>query len=134
MAAKPPHPIDQHVGGRVRLRRMLVGMSQEQLGEKLSLTFQQVQKYEKGANRISASKLWQISKILGVTVQFFYDGIDEAQAGAEQSFAENDQAKFAGMMQSSDGIHLSRHYYNITDPDLRRAVVDLAKTLAAKSN
>ncbi|MFV2093037.1 MAG: helix-turn-helix domain-containing protein [Hyphomicrobiales bacterium] len=113
---------------------MLVGMSQEQLGEQLSLTFQQVQKYEKGANRISASKLWQISKILGVTVQFFYDGFDEEHNAPDQSFAEAGQAGFSGMIQSSEGIHLNRHFSSINDPVLRRAVVDLAKTLATRND
>src|SRR5215475_12186352 len=72
---KSPNPIDVHVGSRVRLRRMLIGMSQEKLGEQLHLTFQQVQKYEKGTNRIGASRLFQISQILGVPVQFFYDDL-----------------------------------------------------------
>ena len=134
MAAKLPHPIDQHVGSRVRLRRMLIGMSQEQLGEQLSLTFQQVQKYEKGANRISASKLWQIAKILGVSVQFFYDGFDEEKISLDQSFAEAGQAGFSGMIQSTEGIHLNRYFSSIADPVLRRAVVELAKNLAARND
>ena len=73
MAGKKPNPVDQHVGSRVRLRRMLLGMSQERLGESMGLTFQQVQKYEKGVNRIGASRLFQISKILDVPVQFFFE-------------------------------------------------------------
>src|SRR5437868_10904520 len=74
MIKKAPNPIDKHVGSRVRMRRVLIGMSQEKLGEALSLTFQQVQKYEKGTNRIGASRLQQISNILGVPVSFFFDG------------------------------------------------------------
>ena len=73
MAGKKPNPVDAHVGSRVRLRRMLLGMSQERLGESMGLTFQQVQKYEKGVNRIGASRLFQISKILDVPVQFFFE-------------------------------------------------------------
>src|SRR3712207_6060540 len=74
MGVKSPSPIDKHVGSRVRMRRMLVGMSQERLGEALKITFQQVQKYEKGTNRISASRLQQIANVLGVTIDFFYEG------------------------------------------------------------
>ena len=86
MAAKKkiPNPIDVHVGSRVRLQRTLVKMSQEKLGEQLGLTFQQVQKYEKGSNRISASRLWQMSKILGVPVAFFFEDIPESEGGAMQ--------------------------------------------------
>ena len=72
-SARRPNPIDVHVGGRVRFRRMLLGMSQEKLGERLGLTFQQVQKYEKGINRIGASRLFELANVLGVEVQFFYD-------------------------------------------------------------
>ena len=75
MVKKNPNPVDVHVGGRVRMRRILIGLSQEKLGEQLGLTFQQVQKYEKGSNRISASRLWQMAKILGVPVSFFFDDI-----------------------------------------------------------
>src|SRR6201988_3669252 len=75
MAKKAPNPIDRHVGSRVRMRRMMLGMSQEKLGDALGLTFQQVQKYEKGANRIGASRLQQISQILQVPVSFFFEGV-----------------------------------------------------------
>ncbi|MDH3740939.1 MAG: helix-turn-helix domain-containing protein, partial [Hyphomicrobiales bacterium] len=78
MTRRNPNPIDVHVGNRVRMRRMLIGMSQEKLGERLGLTFQQVQKYEKGSNRISASRLYQMAQILGVPVQFFFEDISEA--------------------------------------------------------
>src|ERR671914_1569018 len=74
LTKKAPNPIDRHVGSRVRMRRMIVGMSQEKLGESLGLTFQQVQKYEKGTNRIGASRLQQISKVLGVPIEFFFEG------------------------------------------------------------
>ena len=81
MVQKTPNPIDVHVGNRVRMRRMLVGLSQEKLGDSLKLTFQQVQKYEKGSNRISASRLYQIAQVLGVPVQFFFDDVPADRAG-----------------------------------------------------
>ena len=82
MVKKNPNPIDVHVGSRVRMRRMLVGLSQEKLGERLGLTFQQVQKYEKGSNRVSASRLYQMAQILGVPVQFFFEDLPEQAKGA----------------------------------------------------
>src|SRR5271167_2618011 len=83
MAKKAPNPIDKHVGSRVRMRRMMLGMSQEKLGDALGLTFQQVQKYEKGTNRIGASRLQQISQILQVQVSFFFEGAPSAQLGTK---------------------------------------------------
>ena len=83
MAKKAPNPTDKHVGARVRMRRMMLGMSQEKLGDALGLTFQQVQKYEKGANRIGASRLQQIAHILQVPVSFFFDGLADPIGGAE---------------------------------------------------
>ena len=95
MIKKVPNPIDVHVGSRVRLRRMLVGMSQEKLGEMLGLTFQQIQKYEKGANRIGASRLYQIAQILGVAVQFFFDDMPEGQKGDDLTgFADGDSTPY----------------------------------------
>src|SRR6476659_6183243 len=81
---KQANPIDAQVGNRVRLRRMLIGMSQERLGELLGLTFQQVQKYEKGVNRIGAGRLFEVSRILGVPVDFFYEGVNDAGQGANE--------------------------------------------------
>ena len=128
---KPPNPIDVHVGSRVRLRRMLIGMSQEKLGEQLGLTFQQVQKYEKGTNRIGASRLFQIGRILAVPVQFFYDDMAEAMPRAMSGFAEADAAEnVMDFVSSSEGLSLNRSYTRIKDPNLRRRVLDLIKTLA----
>ena len=95
MVKKNPNPIDVHVGSRVRMRRMLVGLSQEKLGERLGLTFQQVQKYEKGSNRVSASRLYQMAQILGVPVQFFFEELPEQAKGqfgsSASGFAESSQ-------------------------------------------
>lgn len=130
MAKKTPHPVDVHVGGRVRLRRMLLGMSQDKLGEALGLTFQQIQKYEKGVNRIGASRVFEISRILDVPIQFFYDDFD-GRSGHAYGFAEADEDDgFMQLLHSPEGVQLCRHFADIGDPKVRRRVLDLVKTLA----
>ncbi|NND50681.1 MAG: helix-turn-helix transcriptional regulator [Rhizobiales bacterium] len=131
MTNKDPHPIDRHVGGRVRLQRTLVGMSQEQLGDKLGVTFQQVQKYEKGSNRISASRLWQISRILGTPVSFFFDLSPDIADPQLEGLAEAGQSEIGDMTHSTESLTLLRHFTQISDPTTRRAVIDLARSLAA---
>ncbi len=130
MPRKSPNPIDIYVGGRVRMRRMLVGMSQEKLGESLGLTFQQVQKYEKGANRIGASRLYQIARILAVPIEFFYEGIqieDRAQSGG---LAEAEPANFdLDMLSTAEGVQLNSAFFSIRDPKVRKRVLELVKTL-----
>lgn len=135
MPKKIPNPIDVHVGGRVRLRRMLIGMSQERLGELLDLTFQQVQKYEKGTNRIGASRLFQIARHLGVNVQFFFEDVVE-DAGSKMAnaagFAEANETSSAVMnfVSSAEGLELNRCYARIPDPLLRRKILELVRCLA----
>ena len=134
-----PNPIDVHVGARVRLRRTLLGMSQEKLGEALGLTFQQVQKYERGANRIGASRLFDLSRVLDVPVSFFFD--DMADTVQEQSplavargmagLGEEPAGFEADPMTKRETLELVRAYYAISDPQVRRRVYDLAKALAA---
>ncbi|MBV1696001.1 MAG: helix-turn-helix transcriptional regulator [Hyphomicrobiales bacterium] len=130
--SRRPNPVDIHVGGRVRFRRMLLGMSQERLAEQLGLTFQQIQKYEKGINRIGASRLYDLSQILGVPIQFFYeeapgtDASNNAPGFGERS-SENHIVEF---LSSRDGLELNKAFVRITDPKLRRAVVELARSLA----
>jgi len=129
---KSPHPIDQLVGGRVRQQRMFVGMSQEQLGEKLGLTFQQIQKYEKGANRVSASRLWEMSKIFDVPICYFFEGTEtghDEHVNDDVGFAETEQSRLTGGS-DSERLRLNRYFVQITDPSLRRAVIDLAKSIA----
>ncbi|MCE9648175.1 MAG: helix-turn-helix transcriptional regulator [Parvibaculum sp.] len=130
MPRKSPNPIDVHVGGRVRMRRMLVGMSQEKLGDSLGLTFQQVQKYEKGANRIGASRLYQIARVLGVPIEFFYDGVaPEGPAGAD-GFAEAESGHFEmDMLSTAEGIQLNSAFFSIRDPKVRKKVLELVKAL-----
>jgi len=134
MTSKNPNPIDVHVGNRVRMRRMLIGMSQERLGKELGLTFQQVQKYEKGTNRISASRLYRMAQILGVPVQYFFEDLPQSVASGEQAegFAEarGDHAMIMDFLNSSEGLQLNRHFAAIKDPAVRRAVVDLVRSLA----
>jgi transcriptional regulator with XRE-family HTH domain len=133
---KIPNPVDRHVGSRVRLRRVLLGMSQERLGEALSLTFQQVQKYEKGTNRIGASRLNQISKILGMPVSFFFEGAppDSSLAAHDmyaEGFADQDQSSYdSDIMSSADGLQLAKAFLRIRDPKRRRMVISLANSLA----
>jgi transcriptional regulator with XRE-family HTH domain len=132
-----PNPIDIHVGNRVRLQRMLVGISQEKLGERLGLTFQQVQKYEKGINRIGASRLFELSRVLGVPVQFFYDDAPlggQSQTAATPGFAERapDSHVFE-FLSSREGLELNRAFSRITDPKVRRSVLDLVRSLAGES-
>lgn len=113
---------------------MLIGMSQEKLGEQLSLTFQQVQKYEKGSNRIGASRLFQIAQILGVPVQFFYDDLDTSPAHAVAGFAEAPpQDNVMDFVSTAEGVTLNRAYARISDPQLRRRVLDLVRALAGEA-
>jgi transcriptional regulator with XRE-family HTH domain len=128
---KKPNPIDIHVGSRIRLRRTMLGMSQEKLGESLGITFQQIQKYEKGTNRVGASRLQNISSILNVPVSFFFEdapGDQGAQGGMAEASSSNYVVDF---LSSSEGLQLNRAFVKISDPKVRRRVVDLVKALAA---
>ena len=123
---KQANPIDAQVGNRVRIRRMLIGMSQEKLGDLLGLTFQQVQKYEKGVNRIGAGRLYEVARILGVPIDFFYEGVGGA-AGAGQ-FAESGPPVME-FVSSGEGLQLSLAFMKIKDPKVRKRVLDLVKSL-----
>ena len=125
-----PHPVDSHVGSRLRLRRTLLGMSQEKLGQALGLTFQQVQKYERGANRISASKLHDVSKILDVQISFFFDsmvGPAKPVSGLSEAAPEPFEAD---QLQRRETIDLVRAYYRIANPQVRRRILDLIKAVS----
>jgi transcriptional regulator with XRE-family HTH domain len=133
--SRRPNPIDVHVGGRVRLQRMLLGISQEKLGEKLGLTFQQVQKYEKGVNRIGASRLFDLAQVLRVPVQFFYDDapVGESRTAGVEGFAERaDDSYIFDFLNSREGLELNRAFARIADPKARRAILDLVRTLAGE--
>ena len=131
-AKKSPNPIDKHVGSRVRMRRMMLSMSQEKLGDALGLTFQQVQKYEKGTNRIGASRLQQISHILQVPVEFFFEGAPNVHGpggGAKDAAAASYLSDF---LATSEGLSLTRAFTRIKEAKLRRRIVDLVEEIAGK--
>jgi transcriptional regulator with XRE-family HTH domain len=134
MTKKAPNPIDKHVGSRVRMRRMMLGMSQEKLGDALELTFQQVQKYEKGTNRIGASRLQQISQILQVPVAFFFEGAPHLTGGILPEGAEGAPSPtyVSDFLATSDGLSLTKAFMRIPDPKLRRRIVDLVQQIAGE--
>ena len=132
--ADRPNPIDVHVGSRVRLRRTLLGMSQEKLGDAIGLTFQQVQKYERGANRVGASRLFELSRVLDVPVSFFFDELDPETAEAVPSVAASrappSPSGGPDPMMRRETLELVRAYYRIPDQQLRRRLFDLTKAIA----
>lgn len=132
MTPKAPNPVDKYVGSRVRMRRIMLGMSQEKLGDSLGLTFQQVQKYEKGTNRIGASRLQQISEILQVPVSFLFEGGPSGPL-AEGGMSEAQSPAYASdFLATSEGLALARAFTSITDPKLRRSIVDLVEQMASR--
>ena len=127
---KTPNPIDVHVGSRIRLRRNMISMSQEKLGEALGITFQQIQKYEKGTNRVGASRLQQISKVLGVPVSFFFEdapGDEPASGGVSEAPSSSYVVDF---LSSAEGLQLNRSFARISDAKVRRKLIELVRTLA----
>ena len=129
-----PNPVDIHVGSRVRLRRTLLGLSQEKLGEAVGLTFQQIQKYERGANRIGASRLFEFSRILDVPVSFFFDDMSERMKPVDTAgmpgLADQPQAPLEpDPLTRRETLELVRAYYRISDPQVRKRLFELAKSL-----
>jgi transcriptional regulator with XRE-family HTH domain len=129
---KSPNPTDKHVGSRVRMRRMMLGMSQEKLGDALKLTFQQVQKYEKGVNRIGASRLQQISQILQVPVEFFFEGAPTAGGLPDSNIAPS-PAYVSDFLATSDGLALVKAFQRIPR-GVGRSIVDLVRELAGEES
>ncbi len=135
-------PIDTHVGARIRLRRTMLGMSQERLGEALGLTFQQVQKYERGVNRVGASRLFDLSRVLDVPISFFFDDMSDAGAQAAAplgtalsgrrslGFADQQDGFGDEMLHRRETLELVRAYYRISDPNQRKTVFALIKSMA----
>src|SRR5215471_21532708 len=123
MSTKAPNPVDKYVGSRVRMRRIMLGMSQEKLGEALGLTFQQIQKYEKGTNRVGASRIQQIAEVLKVPVSFLFEG---GPGSAAEGFGEG-----LDFLATSEGLALTRAFTRIADARLRRSIVDLVEQIAA---
>ena len=126
---KKPNPIDIHVGTRIRLRRNMLGMSQEKLGEHLGITFQQIQKYEKGTNRVGASRLQAISNILEVPVAFFFE--DAPGGSSSDGLSEDGSATYVvDFLSSTEGLQLNRAFVRISDPSVRRKIIDLVRALS----
>jgi transcriptional regulator with XRE-family HTH domain len=133
--SEQPNPIDVHVGSRVRLRRTLLGMSQEKLGAAIGLTFQQVQKYERGANRVGASRLYDLSRVLDVPVSFFFDDMSPETTAALAAAPSERELEIAGRyepdpMVRRETLELVRAYYRINDAQIRRRLFDLTKAIA----
>jgi transcriptional regulator with XRE-family HTH domain len=126
-----PKAVDAHVGSRVRLRRTLLGFSQEKLGEAVGLTFQQIQKYERGANRIGSSRLFQFSQVLDVPVSFFFDDMPEAAGARPGGMSEDAPSAYeSNQFTKRETLELVRAYYKITNPDVRKRVFELVKAVA----
>ena len=130
MDKKVPHLTDKHVGSRVRMRRMMLGMSQEKLGDALDLTFQQVQKYEKGTNRISASRLQQIAHILQVPVAFFFEGGPATNGKPTDQHSAPSPAYVTAFLATADGLALVKAFMAVKDAKLRRSIVLLVSEIA----
>lgn len=131
LAKKIPNPIDKYVGSRVRMRRLMLDMSQEKLGDALSLTFQQVQKYEKGTNRVSASRLQQLSNILQVPVPFFFAGAPRLPGQRKVTNETPSPAFVSDFLATTDGLALTKAFVQIKDAKLRRRIVNLVEEIAA---
>ena len=130
MATKAPNPIDRHVGSRVRMRRMMLSISQTKLGDALGLTFQQVQKYEKGTNRLSASKLQESANFLQVPVTFFFEGAPSVPGAPQAKGASPSPAYVTDFLATRDGLALIKAFMRIKDAKLRRRAVNLVEEIA----
>ena len=132
--ASNPNPVDVHVGGRIRLRRTLLGMSQEKLGKAIGLTFQQVQKYERGTNRVGSSRLFQLAKVLNVPVSFFFDDMPTEVSGGTAALGEPGKPFEHNPFTKRETLELVRAYHRIGDRGVRKRVFELVKAIAADSD
>jgi transcriptional regulator with XRE-family HTH domain len=134
VSKKSPNPIDIHVGSRLRMRRMMLSLSQEKLGDALGITFQQIQKYEKGINRIGAGRLQTIARILDVPISYFYEDAPESGEpirNMARGFAETTDTSYVSeLLTSSDGLKLTQAFLKIQDNQVRRKIVDLVRAIA----
>ncbi len=125
-----PHPVDVHVGKRLRLRRTILGLSQEAIGNAIGVTFQQVQKYERGVNRMGSSRLYEFSKILTIPVSYFFEEMEKTQSHAPHAGVSEDAPAFEHeKMSSRETLEMMRAYYRITDAHVRKRVFELIKSL-----
>jgi transcriptional regulator with XRE-family HTH domain len=132
MSIKAPNPVDKYVGSRVRMRRIMLGMSQEKLGEALGLTFQQIQKYEKGTNRVGASRIQQIAEVLQIPVSFLFEGGPTCSPGKDNFGEGASPAYVSDFLATSEGLALTRAFTQIADGKLRRSIVDLVEQIASR--
>ncbi len=130
MAVKKPNPVDIHVGSRIRLRRTLLGMSQEKLGNAIGLTFQQVQKYERGTNRVGSSRLYQLAKVLNVPVSFFFDDMPPEITGDQSGLQEAKVPFDDNPLTKRETLELVRAYHRISSTHVRKRVFELLKSMA----
>jgi transcriptional regulator with XRE-family HTH domain len=130
MTKKAPNPTDKHVGARVRMRRMMLGLTQEKLADALGVTFQQVQKYEKGANRMGASRLQVIARVLQVPVSFFFEGAPDVEGLPGDETETPSPSYVSDFLATHDGLALTKSFVQIKDPRARRLIVDLAEQMA----
>lgn len=132
--ARTPNMVDAHVGRQVRTRRRILGLSQDKLANALGLTFQQVQKYERGANRVSASKLYEIAQILEAPIAYFFDGLADPAAGRAEGVADSGDDRFVhDFLMTSEGLELAEHFPRIRQAKLRRRVLEMVRTMAEES-
>lgn len=127
---RTPNPVDVHVGSRLRMRRMMLSLSQEKLGEALGVSFQQIQKYEKGANRIGAGRLQEVAQKLEVPISYFYEDMPGSER--QDGFSEVGTSYVSDLLTTQDGMELTRAFLKIDDPQVRRRVVDLVRAIAAQ--
>lgn len=130
-----PSQVDVHVGQRLRVRRALLGLSQEKLADALGLTFQQIQKYERGTNRVSAGRLYSLSKILDVPISYFFEQFGDAREGGSLvGLSDNAQDSFHGedLLNSKETLDLIRTYYSVQDPEARKDILKFIKSMAEK--
>ena len=128
---KEPQDVDRHVGSRVRMQRMLLGMSQEKLGEACGITFQQIQKYEKGMNRMGASRLHQIARFLQVPVEFFYEGAPSGPDPSGPVNVDRSSRAMTDFLATSEGLELVKAFIAVKDAEIRRRIIDLTKAVAS---
>ncbi len=128
---RTPNPVDLHVGARVRMRRRILGVSQEKLAEQLGLTFQQVQKYERGANRVSASKLYEIARALSTSVSYFFEGLADTASPPVEGVSESGTEQFVHeFLMTPEGVELASSFARIRQGKVRRKILDLVRALS----
>jgi len=130
LESRVPNPVDLHVGARIRLRRRMQGVSQEKLAEALGLTFQQVQKYERGANRVSASKLYEIAAALRAPVAYFFDGLADPVSETGETQRPSDEQTVHAFLMTAEGLELARLFPGLARGRVRRRFLDLMRALA----